>query len=145
MTQTISRLFLVTVTSLLIACSTAAEDKDSTIQNESEKITAEIKAKNAELEALIGDASCNTSQQCQSLAVGHKPCGGPSYFLPYSTKGLKQDEISHLEALARESSELSKRWNELNPRLSNCMLEQPPVLVCLDNRCQTANSTHPVM
>ena len=145
MTKTISNLFVVTVTSLLIACSTAAEDKDSKIQNESEKIAAEIKAKNAELEALIGDASCNTIQQCQSLAVGHKPCGGPSYFIPYSTKGLKQDEISHLEAIARESSELSKRWNELNPRLSNCMLEQPPVLACLDNRCQASNSNQPIM
>lgn len=145
MTKAISNFFLVTVISLLVSCSTAAEDKDSAIQKRSAKIAASFKAKNAELKALIGDASCDTNQQCQSLAVGSKPCGGPSYFIPYSSKGLEQDEISRLETLARESSDLSKQWNELNPRLSNCMLEQPPVLACLNNRCQASNSNHPIM
>jgi hypothetical protein len=38
------------------------------------------------ISALIGDAACDDDSQCRTLAVGAKPCGGPEYYLAWSTK-----------------------------------------------------------
>lgn len=38
------------------------------------------------IRALIGDAACDSDAQCRTIAIGAKACGGPEYYLAWSTK-----------------------------------------------------------
>src|ERR1700751_2827805 len=36
--------------------------------------------------ALIADGACDSDSQCKTIAIGAKACGGPEYYLAWSTK-----------------------------------------------------------
>ena len=40
----------------------------------------------AKIQVELGDAACDGSQQCHSIAIGAKPCGGPDGYLAWSGK-----------------------------------------------------------
>ena len=39
-----------------------------------------------QIKAEVGDAACDAPQQCQTLAIGAKACGGPERYLASRTK-----------------------------------------------------------
>ena len=80
----------------------------------------------------IGEAPCDSDQQCKSLAVGHKDCGGPEYWLAWSAKQSKADK---LESKASELAGLQRRRNEASGARSNCRYMPDPGAVCLAQRC----------
>jgi len=47
---------------------------------------AESDAPTEKIRALIGDAACDSDAQCRTIAIGAKACGGPEYYLAWSTK-----------------------------------------------------------
>jgi hypothetical protein len=77
--------------------------------------------------ALIGDGACDDDTQCRTIAVGAKACGGPEYYLAWSTK--RTDATALREAAA---SELTARRNmRVDPRAqSNCMIVADPGAYC---------------
>lgn len=38
----------------------------------------------AEVQRLIGDAACRSDADCRTIGVGHRACGGPLRYLPWS-------------------------------------------------------------
>ena len=38
------------------------------------------------LQAVIGDASCQSDSECRSIAAGQRACGGPDIYLAWSTR-----------------------------------------------------------
>lgn len=77
--------------------------------------------------ALIGDAACDTDSQCKTLAVGAKACGGPEYYLAWSTK--RTDAAALREAA---KSDLSAPRNMAANRggVSNCVFVSDPGAYC---------------
>lgn len=92
---------------LAISCST------------SEKIYRLGKAVKAE----IGEARATKISQCKFIAVGAKPCGGPTAYLAYST--AQTDEIKLIK-LVSEYNVLGKKYNEEMQLNSDCMMVQEP-------------------
>jgi hypothetical protein len=91
-----------------------------------------------QIQAEIGDASCDTSEQCRTLPVGHRACGGPESFLPYSTK---RSDTAKLLDLAAQDSAASKAQNEQSGMMSTCQAITDPGSTCSAGHCVVGNAS----
>ena len=80
-----------------------------------------------QINAEIGGARCEQDQQCRSLPVGHKACGGPAGHLAWST--LVSDE-GRLQALARQHAQATQAAQAKAGMMSDCMLVTDPGARC---------------
>ena len=81
----------------------------------------------ARIDALIGDAACDSQSQCRTVAVGARPCGGPEGWLAWSTKGTDAQALqdaAHAHAQAREEE------NRRSGLASDCRVLPEPTVVC---------------
>jgi len=105
------------------------------LNGETDKTLEEIKtglhALSIEIDSLIGEARCDTDDQCNTIEYGHRACGGPAGYKVYSN--LNTDV-----ALLREASQahvsLSKEYNSYNGTISICSMASRPSFIC-DNVC----------
>jgi hypothetical protein len=86
-----------------------------------------------EIVKLIGEAPCANLVHCRALAMGWKPCGGPSEYLAYGTVGGKGDII---EAKAMEYSILYEDVQRAKAQVGTCNVLSAPRVSCVDNRCR---------
>jgi hypothetical protein len=77
------------------------------------------------IRALIGDAACDDDAQCRTIAVGTKACGGPEYYLAWSTK--RTDPIALINAANGTVVPHGARHSQLR---SNCMVVTDPGAFC---------------
>lgn len=91
------------------------------------------------IRAEVGDAQCESDQQCRTLAVGEKDCGGPEYWLAWSTK---QSQGETLKARSIELAGMQRRRNEASGIRSNCRYMPDPGAVCLVKRCELKTSNN---
>ena len=82
----------------------------------------------AAVTALIGDAACDDSSQCRTVAIGAKACGGPDAFLAWSTR---RTDAKALEAAVAAYG--LARVQDLPPgrRVSNCLFVADPGAACV--------------
>lgn len=86
----------------------------------------------ARISAEIGDAACDSSQQCRTLAYGHKACGGPERYVAYSTK---RGDSARLAQLAQQLADQRRRQDEAEGMMSTCSAVLDPGAVCSAGRC----------
>ena len=111
----------------LIGCAAEAPLKsEESIQDKMSRLDTETKA-------IIGTASCSTSNQCHSIGFGDKPCGGFTSYRIYSEQGTN---VALLKGKVAQYNTLSKQWNRKNGRISNCMMLMQPELNCHKQTCQ---------
>lgn len=84
------------------------------------------------IEAEVGDAACDGPQQCHSIAIGAKACGGPDGYLAWS--GKRTDE-QRLSALVEQHAAARKAENARNAIFSTCVFETNPGVRCQAARC----------
>lgn len=85
-----------------------------------------------QLQAEVGDAACDSSAQCKTVAIGHKACGGPESYMPWSSK---RSDAARLASLAAELTAQRKAQNVSSGRMSTCSLVMDPGAVCTAGRC----------
>lgn len=85
-----------------------------------------------QLQAEIGDAACDNSAQCKTVAIGHKACGGPESYMPWSSK---RSDAGKLARLAAELAAERKAQNVSSGMMSTCSLVMDPGAVCTAGRC----------
>ncbi len=93
---------------------------------------AQLAEMRREIDALIGDAVGASIEDCRSMALGDKPCGGPWEYVIYSVSSTDST------ALAERVTAYNAFEEEMNRRymyISDCMYVTPPVLVYRDGRC----------
>ena len=95
----------------------------------------EMKQIQTEIKQLIGAAICTDNNQCKSLAIGAKACGGPVSYLAYSTLKTNVDKLTSLGVRLKG---LHQRYNKEEGIMSDCMMVMPPAIACANN---TANNT----
>ena len=91
------------------------------------------------IRAEVGDAMCESDQQCKTLAVGEKDCGGPEYWLAWST-ALGNAKV--LQAKSMELAALQRRRNEASGARSNCRYMPDPGAICQAKRCALKTSNN---
>ncbi|MBI3230696.1 MAG: hypothetical protein HYZ45_11120 [Burkholderiales bacterium] len=88
-----------------------------------------------EIEAVkkaIGKASCDSNDQCKAVPMGAKACGGPEFFLAYSTKGEHAAKIPDLATNHRIARE---KEIAANGEMSDCKMLTDPGAQCVANKC----------
>jgi len=83
---------------------------------------------------------CSSSDECRSVPVGGKACGGPTGYRAYSTKGADPQTV---EALAREEHEAAMAEARASGRVSNCMILADPGAACVQGKCTTGGPAAP--
>lgn len=87
----------------------------------------------AEIQERIGSAACTDSSQCHSLPVGARACGGPEYYLAWSSANA---DGGRLRALAERYKAERQAANAADGRMSDCRYAMDPGAVCTAGRCQ---------
>lgn len=85
-----------------------------------------------QIRAEIGVPVCDGPQQCSSIAVGAKSCGGPEGYLAWSSKVGHSKKLFNLvtqHALARKSEQ------ERDGMLSDCVVVVDPGATCVAGLC----------
>lgn len=88
-----------------------------------------------ELRTLIGPAACTSDEQCRTVAIGAKACGGPAGYRAWSTQDGKAEAIAALAARQRDAE---RREVEAAGLRSNCAVTVNPGSACVAGRCQLA-------
>jgi hypothetical protein len=106
---------------------------------------ATASASHAEVEArldrlLKAAQNCSGPEECRTVPVGGKACGGPTGYRAYSAKGADPGAV---EALAREEHELAMAEARASGRVSNCMMLADPGAACVQGRCVTGGPGAP--
>lgn len=79
------------------------------------------------VEALIGDAACDSDAQCRTVAVGAKACGGPAAYLPWSAR---QTDGTALRTIAERDAALARKRVEKSGVMSTCSVVDDPGAYC---------------
>ncbi len=92
-----------------------------------QKLLEDIQHVASRIDELIADRSCDSTDQCQYIEYGHKPCGGPADFKIYSTKNTDSELLLEY---ADEYFQLTREFNQRNNLSSDCSIEIPPSVTC---------------
>lgn len=87
------------------------------------------------IRSMVGTAQASSYQQCRLLAVGSRPCGGPEYYIAYSTESV--DEATLLK-LAEDYAELKQAVDAEQNIVGTCEVIPEPKLVYVDGYCRAA-------
>ena len=85
-----------------------------------------------QLKAEIGSAACDSSQQCKTIAVGHKACGGPATYFAWSSKA---NDGARIKLLADAYSASRKAEEKKSGMVSTCSAVMDPGASCNAGRC----------
>jgi hypothetical protein len=80
-----------------------------------------------EIKGEIGEAACDVDDQCHSIGVGERPCGGPEAYLGWSSKVSDRDRLAALVARHRDAR---RRENERSGLMSDCRAMPDPGAAC---------------
>ena len=80
----------------------------------------------------IGSAACTALADCRTLAVGHKPCGGPAAWMAWSVAISQGDR---LQALASELATRQRQRQAAEGMVSTCSVVPDPGARCEAGRC----------
>ena len=85
-----------------------------------------------QLQAEVGDAACDNSAQCKTVAIGQKACGGPESYMPWSSK---RSDAGKVASLAADLTAERKTQNVKSGMVSTCSLVMDSGAVCTAGRC----------
>lgn len=129
----------------VIACSDAATEQSTQLKKAQVKASvaepikqvgnvdrSAINQAHSKLNQLISNTECDSSSQCQAIAVGSRACGGPSSYAIFSSKNVNSDEVTKL---ASEITTLESQYNAANDMMSICQHLTKPATQCVANKC----------
>jgi hypothetical protein len=101
-----------------------------------DRAAGELAAATSRVNALIGDAACDSPSQCRTIGRGSKACGGPGSYAAWSTKAT---DAAALQAAVRQEQQATEAVMAGSGRVSNCMVQADPGARCEQNRCVTGS------
>lgn len=81
------------------------------------------------------DLSCQSTEECTTVAYGSKACGGPNGFLVTSNNN---DKVEQINSLARMTERVEEDYNRENGINSTCDQVLAPEFKCIQNTCVEA-------
>lgn len=75
----------------------------------------------------IGKAACDDQQQCKTIGIGLKACGGPELYLAWSTLATNAKLLNSLSLNYRR---LREEQIKASGEISNCMAIKDPGAYC---------------
>lgn len=93
----------------------------------------EMKRLYADILTFTQDKSCSDSSVCKVIAIGAKPCGGPTGYLIYSSSNV--DEAILLSKV-KAYNDWNTKYNKEKNLFSDCSIPPEPKPDCVDGKCQ---------
>lgn len=103
---------------------------------------ADTSALSRQIREQIGDAACTANDQCHTIAIGHKACGGPETYAVWSSA---VSDGKKLRELADAYTQARKQEAEQSGRVSDCSMVNDPGARCEAGRCVPAGRSPAVM
>ena len=75
---------------------------------------ANTEALSRQIREAVGDAACTSNDQCKTIAIGHKACGGPETYMVWSTAVT---DGAKLRALADAYTQARRKESEQSGRV----------------------------
>lgn len=114
---------------LLVSCSS----DDDAVRVSDDRLIDKL---GIEIAELIESSACTDQSQCDYIAFGSKPCGGPWGYLIYSTS----IDVDLLHYKVNLYNQLQREYNQRYRIVSDCALVNPPsALLCEDGKCVAAD------
>ena len=110
----------------LAACVQAAPDA----RPAASPATQAVSARQALVDA-IGPAPCQSDQQCHTVAVGSKACGGPGACFPWASPTAEAPRIQALAAIYTQAGSAAAPAG----RMSTGSVVTDPGAACVQQRC----------
>ena len=85
-----------------------------------------------EIEEFAKNKACSGGDNCKTMAMGSKPCGGPTSYIIYS---LSKTDEKQLSDKVKQYTDFEKELNTKYNRISDCSLLIPPIVDCLNGTC----------
>lgn len=88
--------------------------------------------KKQEVLTYISQFSCTETSNCNYIAFGAKPCGGPREFLTFPSTV----DLPTLQTMVNEYNEMDNAYNIQTGAVSDCTVVGPPTtLDCINGNC----------
>ncbi|HET8816814.1 MAG TPA: hypothetical protein VFM61_05130 [Pseudidiomarina sp.] len=100
---------------------------------DAEQAGAKLAEMNNAIRSMVGVAAATNLSQCRMLEVGARPCGGPEYYIAYSTENVDPETI---ETMAEEYTELRRWLNEEQQMMGTCEVIPEPKLSLQGGVCR---------
>ncbi|MFL6674974.1 MAG: hypothetical protein ACJ8LG_16980 [Massilia sp.] len=91
----------------------------------------------AQIRALVGTAACTSLEQCNTVAVGARACGGPETYFAWSSATT---DGAALQALVERYNADRKAQVAASGEISDCRFRPDPGTVCRAGTCQLGTS-----
>lgn len=88
-----------------------------------------------QIQAEIGDAGCDAAEQCKTVPIGRKACGGPERYMAWSTKRSDGAKIAQLGAAFAAERQAQ---NSKSGMASTCLMVTDPGASCSAGHCVTS-------
>lgn len=116
------------VFSTLISCIDFDNNQNNTQENE----LTELRNHKNYILSLVENASCTENSQCEFIALGSKPCGGPWSYIVYPSTIDTKLLLEQVAIYNLKEQQYNQKWNVI----SDCMFVMPPIKVdCINNKC----------
>ena len=113
----------VVLSAVVIGCSDEEDDRERLARMEQEILD------------YVGTPVCEGVSNCRFIGVGAKPCGGPWYWLIYSTVNV---DSLRLAGMVTAYNEYNEDLNRKYGWVSDCSVPNVPDLDCQGGRCVDA-------
>lgn len=116
------------VFSTLISCIDFDNNQNNTQENE----LTELRNHKNYILSLVENASCAENSQCEFIALGSKPCGGPWSYIVYPSTIDTKLLLEQVAIYNLKEQQYNQKWNVI----SDCMFVMPPIKIdCINNKC----------
>lgn len=120
---------LILVSLCLLFFSTQCDEDTGLTKEDKEQQLAALKTK---IEGLASTSSCGDDFECEFIAFGSKPCGGPWSYLVYSTSIDTETLEEMVDGYNIKESLYNTEWGIV----SDCAVANPPTSInCENNTC----------
>lgn len=87
--------------------------------------------------------AASDAEHCALLEYGHRPCGGPQSYLPYSTEEMSAEEREQLLLDTERFNKLDQQVKAEEGMMSTCEVLPKPELELIDGECTTTGRSSP--
>jgi len=121
---------------LLIACAFLFLSMQCDDDNNTGTTQDMLDNKKQEIVSYINSFSCGENSNCNYIAFGAKPCGGPREYLVFSSNV----DLAALQTMVDEYYAMDNAYNIKTNAVSDCLLVGPPSNIgCTNNICTIIN------
>jgi hypothetical protein len=85
-----------------------------------------------DIEEFAKNKACTGGDNCRTMAMGSKACGGPTSYIIYS---LSKTDEKLLSEKIKQYTDFQKELNITYNRTSDCLFLSPPTVDCLNGVC----------